>query len=310
MASKEPGGPSADFRQDQNVGFNSALHTTFTAYVDDLITMAPLDIRLTSEILDNIAELPTLASTILMERGMAIKSIQGKLALLVSLAGPNVRQAKQVVADTKTVTAAGIAFHVGIMYTHLGGIIDNNAGMGFELKRRTSSVRALSTPVRAHMICKASLTLDQHATVVDALVLSSLFHNCQTLCGMTVSNWHTVNSKVALPYGSVIKDEHLINPSAGDFSRIKNSVILKLAGRHDGFHQIRLARQRFLLRLLRNAPPALIQVLDAPLSIEASFSKYLDKDLEWLATNSDACSQLANPNDNLLQWLIHHPGGA
>lgn len=84
------------------------------------------------------------------------------------------------------------------MYSQLGGIIDSYANMGAELLHRASSVPCISNSVHAHITGKASLTLEQHAIDVDALVLSSLLHNCQTWCGMTEANRHNMVLKLQL----------------------------------------------------------------------------------------------------------------
>ena len=175
----------SDLHQDANKGFDQSLHPTFTAFVDDLATLAPLDISVTNDIRSNLAELPTLVSNVLMERGMVINTKRGKSALVVCVAGPNTHQAKQILAETATIDAAGLRFFVESSYTHVGGVIDNGASMGPEMSNRAISVRALSNPVRSHITGKASLTVEQHATVIDALVLSSFCHNSHTWCDMT-----------------------------------------------------------------------------------------------------------------------------
>lgn len=49
----------------------------------------------------------------------------------------------------------------------------------------------------------------------------------------------------------------------------------------------------------------MIQVLDASLSIEASFWQSLIQEPHLRAKNSEICSKLADPKQNSLEWLSH-----
>lgn len=70
--------------------------------------------------------------------------------------------------------------------------------------------------------------------------------------------------------------------------------------KHDGFHQVRLARLRLLHRLLCIASPALISVSDASVVTKNSFALYLIDDFAWLALHPEVCKQFADPTINML----------
>lgn len=144
-----------------------------------------------------------------MERGMIIKTKEGKSAILVSICGPHSRHAKKVVANAIAVPAAGLHLFSETTNTQLGGVINFNTSMGPELTHRHIAVRSISDPGRYRITGEASSSRELNATVIDSLVLASVCHNSHTWCGMTVTQWNIVSARVAAANGSAAKDNTL-----------------------------------------------------------------------------------------------------
>ena len=147
----------SELRADSNKGFDKKPHPTISAYVDDLATLALLDISVTLETPSNIAELPTLVFKALWQKSLPINTKNSKSAMLVSTCGPTSRQAKQLVANATTILAAGLHCFCGTMSTHLGGVIDVRSSMGQQLAHLHTAVQGLFG-VRYHVTYRASLS--------------------------------------------------------------------------------------------------------------------------------------------------------
>ena len=196
---------------------------------------------------------------------------------------PNMQEAADVLVNSLQVVH---------QYTHLGTVLQDDCTFAYEIRVRVGRGHRAVSEVKAHLRNPALSTKAKHS-IIHAFVVSVLLFQSGT--------WHSVSSSQVASLQSVIL--RALRICSGDFRQGKpqhcDEHILQSHMWPCMQAMLAKARIKFLIRLVRDAPPATIALINCGTAWKAQ----VREDLCWLqALHPDLRSQ-PSPQESPSQWV-------
>ena len=179
-------------------------------------------------------------------------------------------------------------------YKHLGSMISSDTHMTAEVSYRIKSLWAAVRPIARNFYKSDRFDPDVKALTLQPLLLSRLLFNAATWNPMSAADRRRLN-------GAFLRVLHLVtNTSKEDYADpLVHRKALVRAGIPALEDILRLQRLGFLPRLLKWAPPFVLQLVDA---VPAFRAGVLD-DLVWLGCQVPKLAGMPEPRHALCDWL-------
>ena len=236
---------------------------------------------------DELARFCGIIADPLMQRGMRINWDKGKSGLMLALAGRHSRTARRVLfQDADPVLRfgdGGFAVHLEDLYRHLGGVVHRGGSMGPEIAARRSAMAGAAGPLRKVVFKRPSLTVRARLIFANSLALSRLLFNAQIWGRLSRAQARGLHADwVNVLRG--VTGQRCDDPTR---DRVPEAAVFAKLAVPDIEIRLRIARLRYLPRLLGHGPPQLLCVLDSLLAAGAGWPAMLCEDLEWMRPHLD-----------------------
>ena len=218
-----------------------------------------------------------------MTRGYTLNYSDGKSGLIVSPLGNGKKQIQRLFADLPDcklqVPGMMHAVCINSSYKHLGAMSSYKRTMDAELSHRIDQAKTAAVPLGKVLYRLQGLSARASLMLSDSLVSSALLFNSASWSPLTISQEAKINTAYARQQGRASKIRR-----GNDLHQIPQSEIWIATKRYGATQFIKLARLRFLSRILRHGPVALRHLIHHNASIAGS----------WISiTFGDYCEVLA-----------------
>ncbi len=183
-------------------------------------------------------------------------------------------------------------------YEHLGTTTSSDGALNPDARARATKAVAAARPLRIIKQLR-QVTTTHKVRYARAFAVSKLIHNTHT--------WDDPSNKpqttITTAHLSILRCALGLPRTHDPSTHHSTDYILYHSSTTTITDQIRWAKLRYLGRLVHHAPPTLLDLLDALLEYDGTWSQLLLGDLQWMASHLDADHD--RQDWGLQDWIDH-----
>ena len=242
--------------------------------------------------------------------GMKPNLKRGKTEAVLHLVGPGAAQCQREVA-----LAGGIAFVSAYhgpqillttrKYQHMGSVSQPTDRFLPEIRNRAGQAKTVLRQL-SHVFRNEGLEQDFRFQLIESLLDTRTFYGAATWPALKATEQEVIAQCRVLAFRYALG---LHNAELGPAGRATDAEVIRRAAQVPTDVLLKVARLRYLRRLLAAAPPPLKALVQQAHARGAEWSALLIDDLRWLrARENDRLAELPDPAAEFVPWQLFHRG--